>query len=74
MSSKALVDLDALRNSLGSTIHMVSIIQSAAESNVFADEKDVPEALFCVWERLWDIHRQFSAVIDAEFQKKRADK
>lgn len=74
MNSKALVDLDALRNSLGSTIHMVSIIQSAAENNVFSDEKDVPEALFCVWERLWDIHHQFSAIIDAEFQKKRDSK
>lgn len=74
MNSKALVDLDALRNSLGSTIHMVSIIQSAAENNVFSDEKDVPEALFCVWERLRDIHHQFSAIIDAEFQKKRDSK
>ena len=37
MSSKALVDLDALRNSLGSTIHMVSIIQSAVENDVFSD-------------------------------------
>lgn len=74
MSSKALVELDALRNSLGNTIHMVSIIQSALENNVLADEADAPDALFCVWERLWDLHRQFSAIIDAEFQKKRATK
>ena len=74
MSSKTLVDLDALRNSLGSTIHMVSIIQSAIEKGVLSEEADAPEALFCVWERLWDIHHKFSAIIDAEFQKKRDSK
>ena len=69
MSNNALAELDALRNSLKRTTHMVSIIQSAMENNVLTDEEDAPEALFCVFEQMWDIGQRFSDILDAEFAR-----
>ena len=74
MSNNALVELDSLCNSLKSTTHMVSIIQSAMENNVLTDEADAPEALVCVFERMWDISHRFSDILDAEFAKIRANR
>lgn len=74
MSNNALAELDALRNSLKRTTHMVSIIQSAMENNVLTDEADAPEALFCVFEQMWDISRRFSDILDAEFAKNRENR
>ena len=71
MSNDVLAELDALRNSLKRTTHMVSIIQSAMENNVLTDEADAPEALFCVFEQMWDISRRFSDILDAEFTRMR---
>ena len=71
MSSNALVELDSLCNSLKRTTHMVSIIQSAMENNVLNDEADAPEALFCVFEQMWDISHRFSDILDAEFASMR---
>ena len=71
MSNNALAELDSLRNSLKRTTHMVSIIQSAMENNVLNDEADAPEALFCVFEQMWDISRRFSDILDAEFASMR---
>lgn len=71
MSNNALAELDALRNSLKRTTHMVSIIQSAMENNVLTDEADAPEALFCVFEQMWDISHRFSDILDAEFASMR---
>lgn len=71
MSNDVLAELDALRNSLKRTTHMVSIIQSAMENNVLTDEADAPEALFCVFEQMWDIIRRFSDILDAEFTRMR---
>ena len=71
MSNDVLAELDALRNSLKRTTHMVSIIQSAMENNVLIDEADAPEALFCVFEQMWDISRRFSDILDAEFTRMR---
>lgn len=73
MSKNALAELDALRNSLKRTTHMVSIIQSAIENNVLTDEADAPEALFCVFEQMWDISQRFSDILDAEFVRMRAE-
>ena len=69
MSNNALVELDSLCNSLKSTTHMVSIIQSAMETNVLTDEADAQEALVCVFERMWDISHRFSDILDAEFAR-----
>ena len=69
MSNNALAELDSLRNSLKRTSHMVSIIQSAMENNVLNDEADAPEALFCVFEQMWDISHRFSDILDAEFAR-----
>lgn len=69
MSNNALAELDSLRNSLKRTTHMVSIIQSAMENNVLNDEADAPEALFCVFEQMWDISHRFSDILDAEFAR-----
>lgn len=74
MRGSALVELDALCNSLKRTTHMVSIIQSAMENNVLTDEADAPEALFCVFEQMWDISRRFSDILDAEFAKNRENR
>ena len=74
MSNNALVELDSLCNSLKSTTHMVSIIQSAMENNVLTDEADAQEALVCVFERMWDISHRFSDILDAEFTKIRANR
>lgn len=74
MNNDALIELDVLRNSLNSTIHMVCVIQSAMEHNVLSDEADAPGALFCVCERMWDISRRFSDILDTEFAKIRAAK
>ena len=71
MSNNALAELDSLRNSLKRTTHMVSIIQSAMENNVLNDEADAPEALFCVFEQMWDISHRFSDILDAEFASMR---
>ena len=71
MSNDVLTELDALRNSLKRTTRMVSIIQSAMENNVLTDEADAPEALFCVFEQMWDISRRFSDILDAEFTRMR---
>lgn len=71
MSNNALAELDSLRNSLKRTTHMVSIIQSAMENNVLTDEADAPEALFCVFEQMWDISHRFSDILDAEFARMR---
>lgn len=71
MSNNALAELDTLRNSLKRTTHMVSIIQSAMENNVLTDEADAPEALFCVFEQMWDISHRFSDILDAEFARMR---
>ena len=71
MSNQALVELDALCNSLKRTTHMVSIIQSAMENNVLTDEADAPEALVCVFEQMWDIGQRFSDILDAEFSRMR---
>lgn len=71
MSNDVLAELDALRNSLKRTTHVVSIIQSAMENNVLTDEADAPEALFCVFEQMWDISRRFSDILDAEFTRMR---
>ena len=69
MSNNALAELDSLHNSLKRTTHMVSIIQSAMENNVLNDEADAPEALFCVFEQMWDISHRFSDILDAEFAR-----
>lgn len=69
MSNNALVELDSLCNSLKRTTHMVSIIQSAMENNVLNDEADATEALFCVFEQMWDISHRFSDILDAEFAR-----
>ena len=69
MSNNALAELDSLRNSLKRTTHMVSIIQSAMENNVLNDEADAPEAVFCVFEQMWDISHRFSDILDAEFAR-----
>ena len=69
MSNNALAELDSLRNSLKRTTHMVSIIQSAMENNVLNDEADAPEALFCVFEQMWDICQRFSDILDVEFSR-----
>lgn len=71
MSNDVLAELDTLRNSLKRTTHMVSIIQSAMENNVISDEADAPEALFCVFEQMWDISHRFSDILDAEFASMR---
>ena len=71
MSNQALAELDSLCNSLKRTTHMVSIIQSAMENNVISDEADAPEALFCVFEQMWDISHRFSDILDAEFSRMR---
>ena len=71
MSNNALAELDALRNSLKRTTHMVSIIQSAMENNVLTDEEDAPEALFCVFEQMWDSGQRCSEILDAEFASMR---
>ena len=69
MSNQALAELDALRNSLKRTTHMVSVLQSAMENKVLTDEEDAPEALFCVFEQMWDISHRFSDILDAEFAR-----
>lgn len=71
MNNGALSELDALRNSLKRTTHMVSVIQSAMENNVLTDEADAPEALFCVFEQMLDISQRFSDILDAEFVRTR---
>ena len=72
MSNDSLIALDSLRNSLTRTVHMVSLIQSAIENKVLADEADAPESLFCVWQQLWDISHQFSDILDSEFSRRKA--
>ena len=69
MSNSVLIELDSLRNSLKRTTHMVSVIQSAMEHNVLSDEADAPEALFSVFEQMWDISKRFFDILDAEFAR-----
>ncbi|MGM9600647.1 MAG: hypothetical protein ACI3W5_03535 [Faecousia sp.] len=67
MSSEVLCNLDALRNSLKRAVSAVSVIQSAIECDILADENEASEALFFVWEKLYDISKQISEQIDIEY-------
>ena len=71
MSAAVLTELDSLRVSLKRIVHAISVIQSAMENNVLADERDASEALFCVWESLYDTSNKISEQIDKEYAIRR---
>lgn len=64
MNGETLVKLSDLSNALATTTHLVSVIHTAAESGCIADDADIPEAIFCAWQRLWDIGSQLNELVN----------
>lgn len=71
MSKSVLCELDTLRNDLRRVVSAISVIQTAMESNTLADEKDAPEALYLAWEKLYDVSKRISDVVDQEYAIRR---
>lgn len=71
MSKSVLCELDTLRNDLRRVVSAISVIQTAMESKTLADEKDAPEALFLAWEKLYDVSKRISDVVDQEYAIRR---
>ena len=73
MSKETLFILDSLRCDLSRAVRAVSVIQAAMAAGAIPGKEDAPDALYCVWERLYDISEKISQQVDAEYKQRRAE-
>lgn len=71
MSKSVLFELDTLRNDLTRIVAAISVINSSMENNVVDNMNVASDALFCVWENLYNVSKRISDVVDQEYAIRR---